>query len=40
MTKDLAICIHGLKNVTEDMYLNTDDFLMAVKKELESRLGQ
>lgn len=35
MTKDLAGCIHGLKNVKDDMYLNTQDFLQAIADQLE-----
>lgn len=35
MTKDLAGCIYGLKNVKEDQYLNTNDFLDAVREEFE-----
>lgn len=34
MTKDLAICIHGNK-VTENQYLNTEDFLEAIREQLE-----
>lgn len=34
MTKDLAGCIHGLPNVKEGMYLNTEDFLMAIAEQL------
>jgi isocitrate dehydrogenase len=34
MTKDLAICIHGMKGVKEDMYLNTEDFLDAIAEQL------
>lgn len=30
MTKDLAGCIHGIKNVKKGMYLNTTDFLSAI----------
>jgi len=30
MTKDLAGCIHGIKNVKPGMYLNTNDYLNAV----------
>merc|ERR1712029_752526 len=30
MTKDLAGCIHGLKNVKPEHYLNTMDFLEAI----------
>lgn len=32
MTKDLAGCIHGLKNVKPGMYLNTNDFLEAINE--------
>lgn len=35
MTKDLAGCIHGLSNVKEGMYLNTEDFLHAIAEQLE-----
>lgn len=35
MTKDLAGCIHGLPNVKEGMYLNTQDFLQAIADQLE-----
>jgi isocitrate dehydrogenase len=35
MTKDLAGCIHGLSNVKEGMYLNTQDFLEAIAEQLE-----
>ncbi|GIY19824.1 isocitrate dehydrogenase, mitochondrial [Caerostris extrusa] len=38
MTKDLAGCIHGLKNVKESDYLYTMDFLEAISKELEKQL--
>lgn len=38
MTKDLAICIHGSSKLTESMYLNTDDFMLAVKQHLEQKL--
>lgn len=31
MTKDLAGCIHGLKNVKPEHYLYTEDFLDAIK---------
>ncbi|KAG8234669.1 hypothetical protein J437_LFUL006558 [Ladona fulva] len=40
MTKDLAGCIHGLKNVKEDMYLNTMDFLEAIVGHLDKRLSE
>lgn len=35
MTKDLAGCIYGLKNVKESQYLNTGDFLDAIKAEFD-----
>lgn len=38
MTKDLAICIHGLQNVQEDMYLNTEDFLEAIAEHTERKM--
>lgn len=34
MTKDLAICIQGNSNVSESMYLNTEDFLEAIADQL------
>jgi len=34
MTKDLAGCIHGLKNVKEGMYLNTMDFMDALRDQM------
>lgn len=34
MTKDLAGCIHGLSNVKEGMFLNTQDFLEAISEQL------
>lgn len=34
MTKDLAGCIHGLPNVKEGMYLNTEDFLESIAEQL------
>jgi isocitrate dehydrogenase len=39
MTKDLAGCIHGLPNVKEGMYLNTDDFLEAIRETLDRKLS-
>ncbi|XP_027194358.1 isocitrate dehydrogenase [NADP], mitochondrial-like isoform X2 [Dermatophagoides pteronyssinus] len=39
MTKDLAGCIHGLKNVGEGDYLNTMDFMDAIVEKLEDRLS-
>jgi len=38
MTKDLAGCIHGLKNVKEGMFLQTLDFLEAIRQQLEKNL--
>jgi len=35
MTKDLAGCIHGLKNVKPEHYLYTMDFLEAIGEEFE-----
>lgn len=35
MTKDLAACIYGLKNVKETQYVTTSDFLDAIKEEFE-----
>jgi len=40
MTKDLAGCIHGLSNVKEGMYLNTDDFLEAIREQLDRKLSK
>lgn len=37
-TKDLAGCIHGLKNVKEGMYLHTEDFLEAIADQLDRNL--
>jgi len=39
MTKDLAGCIHGLKNVKPDMYLNTGDFLDAISEDLKKKMA-
>ncbi|XP_049800845.1 isocitrate dehydrogenase [NADP], mitochondrial-like [Schistocerca nitens] len=39
MTKDLAICIHGMQNVKEGMYLHTEDFLDAIAEELKHKMG-
>lgn len=39
MTKDLAGCIHGLKNVKDGMYLYTMDFLHAIADNLESKMS-
>jgi len=39
MTKDLAGCIHGLKNVKPGMYLNTQDFLEAIREDLVKKMA-
>jgi isocitrate dehydrogenase len=39
MTKDLAICIHGMKNTKADMYLNTQDFLEAISEDLAKKMA-
>ncbi|RTK95705.1 MAG: isocitrate dehydrogenase (NADP(+)) [Neisseriaceae bacterium] len=38
MTKDLAVCIHGNK-VAQDQYLNTEDFLDALDKNLQAKFA-
>jgi isocitrate dehydrogenase len=38
MTKDLAGCIHGLKNVKEGMFLHTEDFMDAVEAEMKKQM--
>lgn len=38
MTKDLAACIHGLKNVKPHQYVGTIEFIEAVAKKLGSQL--
>lgn len=38
MTKDLAILVHG-DNISKDQYLNTQDFLAAIKRNLEAKLN-
>jgi len=40
MTKDLAGCIHGLKNVKPEHYLLTEDFLNAIKETLDKKLSK
>jgi len=40
MTKDLAGCIHGIKNVKSGMYLNTNDYLTAVNETLQRLLKE
>ncbi|MBN3325492.1 IDHP dehydrogenase, partial [Atractosteus spatula] len=41
MTKDLAGCIHGLANCKlNEHYVNTTDFLDAIKKNLDKALGK
>ncbi len=39
MTKDLAGCIHGLKNVKEGMYLHTEDFMEAVEEDFKKKFA-
>jgi len=38
MTKDLAVCVHGNK-LTDKDYVYTEDFLEALNKELQKRMG-
>ncbi len=38
MTKDLAVCIHGNK-VSQDQYLNTEDFLEAINENLQAKIS-
>ena len=38
MTKDLALCIHG-SELQEKHYLNTEDFLEALRVNLEKELS-
>ncbi|XP_076306827.1 LOW QUALITY PROTEIN: isocitrate dehydrogenase [NADP], mitochondrial-like [Tachypleus tridentatus] len=40
MTKDLAGCIHGIKNVKDGDYLYTMDFLQAIAENLEAKMGR
>jgi isocitrate dehydrogenase len=39
MTKDLAVCIHGNKVTAGRDYLNTEDFLDAIDKNLKKKIG-
>ncbi|OON23642.1 isocitrate dehydrogenase, NADP-dependent [Opisthorchis viverrini] len=39
MTKDLAICIHGLKDVKPEHFLTTMDFLEAIASRLREKRG-
>jgi len=39
MTKDLAGCIHGIRNVKPGMYLNTQDFLEAISEDLSKKMA-
>jgi len=39
MTKDLAICVHGLKGAKHGTYLYTEDFLSAIDKKLSTLMG-
>lgn len=40
MTKDLAICIKGMSNVTREDYLNTFEFLDKLAENLNKKLGK
>ncbi len=40
MTKDLAGCIHGLKNVKEGMFLHTEDFMEAVEEDMKKKFAR
>lgn len=39
MTKDLAGCIHGLKNVKDGMFLHTEDFMEAVEENMKKKFA-
>lgn len=39
MTKDLAICVHDTNNVPRNTYLNTIDFIKAVRKRLDGKIA-
>ena len=39
MTKDLAGCIHGLRNVKDGMYMYTQDFLEAISEDLAKKMS-
>lgn len=39
MTKDLAICVYGMKETKEGMYLNTMDFLNAISDDLSKKMS-
>uniref|UniRef100_A0A1I7ZV53 Isocitrate dehydrogenase [NADP] n=1 Tax=Steinernema glaseri TaxID=37863 RepID=A0A1I7ZV53_9BILA len=40
MTKDLAICIHGIKGAQKGSYLHTEDFLLAIDKRLATLMAE
>lgn len=40
MTKDLAICIHGMKNIKEGMFLHTEDFMEAVEEDMKKKFAK
>ncbi|KAK0400684.1 hypothetical protein QR680_015394 [Steinernema hermaphroditum] len=40
MTKDLAICIHGIKGAQKGSYLHTEDFLLAIDKRLAQLMAE
>lgn len=39
MTKDLSICIHNKNDVPRNTYLNTLEYIQAVRRRLEKKLG-
>lgn len=40
MTKDLAICIHGMSGTKEGMYLHTEDFMEAVEEDMKKKFAK
>nr|AZL94711.1 isocitrate dehydrogenase 1 [Nephromyces sp. MMRI] len=40
MSKDLAICIKGLRNITENDYLTTEEFITCIAEQLEVELDR
>lgn len=40
LTKDLAICIHGTNDVPRSSYLNTLEYIQAVRRRLEKKLDK
>jgi isocitrate dehydrogenase len=39
MTKDLAICVYGMKETKEGMYLSPMDFLNAISEDLSKKMS-